>query len=87
MFSADIIIVRAKVVLMCWVYNNTIYPLYGQRGPECVVWRLAQGRMAAAGTIFMVSDGQYPCRELGLMQPGVHTAAVVSQFVKYAAHC
>ena len=25
-FSADIIIVRAKVVLMCWVYNNTIYP-------------------------------------------------------------
>ena len=43
--------------------------------------------MAAAGTVFMVSDGQYPCRELGLMQPGVQTAAVVSQFVKYAAHC
>ena len=43
--------------------------------------------MAAAGTIFMVSDGQYPCRELGLMQPGVQSAAVVSQLVKYAADC
>ena len=43
--------------------------------------------MAAAGTVFMVSDGQYPCRELGLMQPGVQSAAVVSQLVKYAAHC
>ena len=27
--------------------------------------------MAAAGTVFMASDGKYPCRELGLMQPGV----------------
>ena len=27
--------------------------------------------MAAAGTVFMASDGKYPCRELGLMQPDV----------------
>ena len=61
---------------MLGLQQHNISTKYGQPRPrvcsaEAALPREGGGRMAAAGTVFMASDGKYPCRELGLMQPGV----------------
>ena len=62
---------------MLGLQQHNISTKYGQPRPrvcsaEAALPREGGGRMAAAGTVFMASDGKYPCRELGLIQPGVH---------------
>ena len=56
---------------MMGLQQHNISTKYGQPRPRVCSAEGGRRRMAAAGTVFMASDGKYPCRELGLMQPGV----------------